>query len=229
MVISIIALLTFGIVLNLVLLLDLVEGRFEHVVFHAHHDVTKHVDQTSIGVVRESRIAGGLCQTFDRFVVQAEVENRVHHARHRHGRTRSHGDQQWILGILHLCAEFLLQRLDDRPDFFHQAFGQLLTGLVVHVTDFGGDRKTGRHWQTDACHLCQVGSFATKQLFVRCVAVSSGLPEVVNVLFSFRHFQNLLICSGLNRIPVWCCRGNGVAPVMKQDAACALSCMVAFE
>ena len=49
---------------------------------HAHDDVAVHLNETPVTIPGEARVAAGLCQGLDGFVVQAKVENGVHHARH---------------------------------------------------------------------------------------------------------------------------------------------------
>ena len=53
-------------------------------------NLAEKLDETTPGVVAESRVAGQGDQTLERGRVEAEVEDGVHHARHRHGGTRAH-------------------------------------------------------------------------------------------------------------------------------------------
>jgi hypothetical protein len=101
-----------GVFGDLVLLLDLVERVFERVVIHAHHDVAEHVDQAAIGVVSETLVLGRLGQPFGGGVVQTQVQNRVHHARHADRGTRADRDQQRVFVVAELLAEFLFERFD---------------------------------------------------------------------------------------------------------------------
>ena len=50
----------------------------------------EHLDQPPVGVVGEARVAGARREALGRLVVQAEVEDRVHHPGHRDGRARPH-------------------------------------------------------------------------------------------------------------------------------------------
>ena len=69
--------------LALYFFLILSKACFEVLVVDAAHDVAEHVDQPAVGVVGEPLVAGRVGEADDRLVVQAEVEDRVHHARHR--------------------------------------------------------------------------------------------------------------------------------------------------
>ena len=59
------------------------EDVLEDAVVDAENDVGIHLDEAAIAVVGEAGIAGARGEPFDGAVVEAEVEDRVHHARHR--------------------------------------------------------------------------------------------------------------------------------------------------
>ena len=59
-----------GVFGHLVSLLDFVEGDLEVLVINTADHVAVHVDQTTVGVVSESLLAGGVGKADDRFVVQ---------------------------------------------------------------------------------------------------------------------------------------------------------------
>ncbi len=149
----------------------------------AAHHVAVHVDQPAIGVVGKALVAGGIGQADDRLVVQAEVENRVHHARHRDGGAAADRDEQRILRVAEFLAQLFFERGDVGGHVVHQAGGQLAAALVVQVADLGRDRETGRHRQPDAGHLGQVGPLAAEQLLLLAAAFGLRAAEVVDHLF----------------------------------------------
>ena len=50
---------------------------------HAQHDVAIHLNEAAVAVPRETRVAGRILKRLHSLVVETEIENRVHHARHR--------------------------------------------------------------------------------------------------------------------------------------------------
>ena len=74
--------------------LVVLEDVLEHAVVDAQHDVGIHLDEAAVAVVGEARVARLGGQALHRLVVEAEVEDGVHHARHRRARARAHRDQQ---------------------------------------------------------------------------------------------------------------------------------------
>ena len=55
----------------------------EVVVINAHHHVAVHLDETAVAVVGEPFVAAVRGQSFDAIVIEAEVEDGIHHPRHR--------------------------------------------------------------------------------------------------------------------------------------------------
>ena len=74
---------------NVVLLLHLLDDGLEGVDIglvdrlEAHHNVAVHLNETTIGIPCEVRIAGLLRKTLNNFIVKAEVEDGIHHTGHR--------------------------------------------------------------------------------------------------------------------------------------------------
>jgi hypothetical protein len=132
-------------------------------VVDAHDHVAEHVDQPAVGVVGEALVAGGVRQALDRLVVEAEVEDGVHHARHGDGGAGAHRDQQRVGVVAELLAGLLLEQ-DDRlrtssirpPGSLRPARSTRRTTSVVMV-------KPGGHGQADGGHLGEVGALAAQQ------------------------------------------------------------------
>src|SRR5665213_904041 len=82
-----------GIVFEAFVFFFAVEDFLEHRVFHAQHDVGIHLDEAAIGIVGETRIAGEFGKTFRRLRIEAEIQHRIHHARHGDARAGTHADQ----------------------------------------------------------------------------------------------------------------------------------------
>ena len=62
----------------------------------AEHDVAVHGHEATVAVVGEPRVAGAGDDALHRLVVQAQIEDRVHHARHTGTGPGAHRDQQRI-------------------------------------------------------------------------------------------------------------------------------------
>ena len=108
------------------------------------------------------------------FVVEAEVQDRVHHARHRGAGAGAHRDEQRVFRIAELAA-------DGGADFGERGFDLRLQvggiGAVVCVVvgaDFGRDREARRHGQTEVRHLGEVRTLAAQSSFI--LAAPSALP-----------------------------------------------------
>ena len=75
------------------------------VVSDAQHHVAVHGDEAAVAVVGEAFVAGLARDRLGGFVVEAEVEDRVHHARHRGAAAGAHGDEQRVFRIAELAAD----------------------------------------------------------------------------------------------------------------------------
>ena len=114
-------------------------------------------------VAGELLVAGERRQTLNRCVVETQVEDRIHHPRHRHGCTRADGEEQWIGGIPKYLAGFRFDALDGRPHLIPQALGDEAIGVVVLPTHRRRDDKAWWHREPGLRHADQAGSLAAKQ------------------------------------------------------------------
>ena len=161
-------------------LLDGLELRIEQFVGHPHRDLAEQLDEASVGVVAETCVACLADLALQCLGIQAEVENRIHHAGHRHRRTTAHRHQQGVVWI----SKALPRRAFDARHVFahliHHVRGDILaTGTEVMQTRLGGDDEAGRHVETDLRHLTQVRTLATQQLLVTAVAFRKRVDPLV--------------------------------------------------
>ena len=161
---------------------------------HAEHDTRVHVNEPAIAVVGETRIARRRCQTLHGLVVEPEVQDRVHHPRHRLAGTGTHRHQERV----HRVAEALALGPLQHGQLLAHGIGEpgrvVPVVLVVPGADIRGDRETRRHGQSDAGHLGEVRTLAAEQVPHAGVSVGT-LAEREHVLgWLARH------CSGGKRL-----------------------------
>ncbi len=145
--------------------LVVLEDVLEIVAVDVEHDVRIHLDEAAIAVVGETLVAGRLGERDDRGVVEAEVEDGVHHARHRGARARADRKQERIGGVAEDVAG-LLSDLRDRSVDLRREIGRVGLAVVVEVgAKLGGDGEAGRHRQAEMGHFVQVRALAAEQIF----------------------------------------------------------------
>ena len=133
-------------------------------VVEAEHDLAIHLQKPAVAVPGETRVAADLGEALDGRVVEAEVEHRIHHPRHRGARARAHRNEQRVFRIAQLGAERLLDG-GERGGDLGLEFRRIAAVLLVIVgADLGGDRETRRHRQPQARHLGEIGAFAAEQV-----------------------------------------------------------------
>src|SRR5205823_7509834 len=100
------------------------------------------------------------------------IENRLHHSRHRHGRSGSYGHQQRVFGVAELFASCLLETSDVALNL-----GSELVGVLAAIEEFDGlaarDRKPGWNGHPKIGHLGEVCTLASED--ARQVAGALGL------------------------------------------------------
>ena len=159
---------------------------FEIEVVHAEHDVAEHLDEAAVRIPREARVAGARSEAFDGAVVEADVQDRVHHAGHRLPGARPHRYQQGVLGVAERRAEDGLQTRQGGVDLGLHASGQGAAVLLPREADFGRDREAGRDGDADPRHLGEAGSLAAEQGLHRPVAIGFAGAESI---YALRHRQ----------------------------------------
>ena len=145
------------------------------------HDVAIHLNEAAIAVPGKARVVRLLRQRFDRLIVQPEVQNRVHHARHRIARTGTDGHEQRIFQIAELLLRLALDGRDASLHLTLQRGGIGALVIVVIRAHLSRDREPGRHGQPDAAHLGEICPLAAEQRLHRSVAICL-LPELEHVL-----------------------------------------------
>ena len=158
----------------------------------AQHDAAVHGDEPAIAVVGEALVAGDGGETLDAAVVEAEVEDGVHHPRHRELGAGAHADEQRVGGVAEGAAHRLLEPLDVGGDLV----GEPRRPATFHVRPacIGGDGEPGRYGELqDARHLGQVGALAAEEIFVLHGRTAVFVIERVDVWHERRVYEVLSV------------------------------------
>src|SRR5581483_7249122 len=148
----------------------------EALVRDAVDGLAEHLDEAPVAVARELGVAGGARETLDRDVVEPDVEDRVHHPRHRDRSARADGDEQRVARIAEALAALLLEPLDVLGDLLVEAV-DLAAGGHVGAAGVRRDREAGRDGDAELGHLGKPDPLAAEQL----AAAVGGLVEGVDV------------------------------------------------
>ena len=177
-----------------------VDGVLEQVAVKPHDDVREHLDEAAIGVPREAGVLGLLDEAVDGLVVQAEVQNRIHHAGHRHGSTGTDGDEQRIFRIADLLSDTVLKIETILVDRVENAFRPYVAGVGVLHARLTGNRESRRNGKADVGHLGEVRALAAERRLHGGVALGyvvslSVFAKRIDALHWFGHLV-LLTSSG---------------------------------
>ena len=171
----------FDVELDALLGLHLVDELLKVLLADFHDDVGEHLDEAAVGVVNKALKLGirvALDHGVDDLVVQAEVQNGVHHAGHGSAGAGTDGNEHRVLEIAELLAVDLFHLGDVFHDLRHDLVVDLAAVLIVLGARLGGNREALRNRETDVGHFGKVRAFAAEKLAHGSVA----LAEQVNVL-----------------------------------------------
>ena len=144
--------------------------------FHSENDVGIHLDKASVGIPSKVRVTGPASQMLDDVVIDAEIEDGVHHSRHRNGGPRSNGKKERCLTIPKPSARRRLQTTDRFIDLVPE-IGRHITGFYDRTANVGRNREALWHRQTELSHLGESGAFAAEEVAV----VTVRMREVVEM------------------------------------------------
>ena len=139
-------------------------------------------------------VIGLLDHAFGHLIVEAEVEDGIHHAGHRSTCTASYADEQRVLGV----AEFTVHQAFDVFHSGHhlvmeQLHDLLLTYLIIFITGVCSDRKSRWYRNSQKIHLSKVGSFASQPLTHLCISFGFTIAEKVNSFFTHSRLEIILL------------------------------------
>ena len=172
----------FGIELVAEAGLFVLEDFLEHLVVEPHDDVGIHLDEAAVAVIGKTRVARILRQRLHRHVVEAEIEHRIHHARHRSAGAGAHGHQKQLLRIAEAPAGQLADLVECSTHLGLECVRIRLAVGIIPVAGFGGDGEAGRHRQAEAAHLGEVCALAAKQIAIARAAFRRSIAECVDPL-----------------------------------------------
>ena len=144
----------------------------EQVGIDTHNDVGEHLDKAAVAIPGKTRVLRLGDETLNGVVVEAQVEDRVHHAGHGERSARANRHEQRVGGVAELLAAAGLEVGLGGNDLIECAFGPDVAGAGVLDTGLAGNGKTTGNRQADAAHLGKVCALAAKHKVHGLVALS---------------------------------------------------------
>ncbi len=179
----------FRVALDALFCPDLLDVVFELQTFDVEDDLAEHLHQAAVRVPGKA-VTGFGGQRFDRLVVQAQVEDGVHHTGHRNTRTGANRNQERVTVIAELASHLLAEMFHPLDGLFPHAFGELFARIEIGETGFSRNRVAWWNRQTDTGHFAQVSALTAKKVPHRCIAFFEGIYPL------FSHILKLLSLEG---------------------------------
>ena len=138
------------------------ERGLERVARHAECDATEHLQESSSGIEGEPLVTGPRRKAGDGIGSETQIEDRVHHPRHRERRTGPDGEQQRISGIAEPATGTPFEHR-DRPAHLVEQIRRQTTVGHVRPTRLGRHDEPGRHGEAESRHLGEIGTLAAEE------------------------------------------------------------------
>ena len=138
------------------------------------------LDETAVGVPGRAVVAHHRPQPRHNPVIDAQIEDGVHHPRHGDAGAGTHGHQQRVVVGGELVADGLLQFGDALADGLLEsrrqagAGGTGAAGRQIVAANLGGDDEPRRHRQAQPGHFAEVAALAAQQRRHRGVALGKA-------------------------------------------------------
>jgi len=165
------------------LLLDAVQNLLKFALGNLHHDVGEHLDEAAVGVVGEPLVLREVRKPHDGHVVQAQVQNRVHHAGQRRARAGADGHEERVLDVAELLAADSFGLLERLFNLLEDLGHDDLAVVVVAGAGLGGDRKALRNRQAEIGHFGEVRTLAAEQIAHARVALAEEIDILMRHVF----------------------------------------------
>ena len=126
------------------------------------HDAAEHLDEPPIGIPGKAWIVAAARQRFHAFIIEAEIQDGIHHSRHRGRRARAHAHQQRIFSGTEFLPLQLLQPRQRRTHLLIQARRNFAAAAHVLAASGSLNGEARRHRQSGVGHLRQPGALAAQ-------------------------------------------------------------------
>ena len=143
------------------------------------HDVTVHLEEPAVRIPGKPSVPAQRRQTFDRRVVEAEVEDRLHHSRHGDRGTAADGNKQRIRRVPEALAGRFLELLQVLRDPLTER-GRHTARCEVRHAGTAGDREAWWDGHAEVRHLGQVGPLGAQHALHLARAVRASVTEEVD-------------------------------------------------
>ena len=172
--------------LELVVELDLcgglhaIENVLELLLGNVEDHVAEHLDEAAVGVIGKAGIIAAPGERLDGLVVEAEVEDGVHHAGHGELGAGTDRDEQRIFARAELLALHLFQLLQRVEHLGLDLRAQF--AAHVFAAGLGLNGEPGRNRKAGIGHLSQAGAFAAQNVLHFAVAIGFAAAEEIDIL-----------------------------------------------
>ncbi len=130
----------------------------------AFDNIGKHLDKPAVAVIGKAFIAGFFGDGGSHYIIDAQIQNGIHHARHGSAGSGSYRNKQRVFPVAEFLSGFFFQHAQVFFNLSPDLIADLFPVFVVFVAGFccNGEAIGHRHAQT--AHFSKVCTLSSKQL-----------------------------------------------------------------
>src|SRR6266508_2435944 len=148
----------------------------------SEHHVPENREEAAVAVPGEALVPRPAPESVDRLVIEAEVQDGVHHSGHRGPRARAYRDEQRPIRITQPAAASGLETGQARLDLGPEPGRLLPPGGIVGRPGLRGDGEARRHGYSQVGHLGQLAPLAAEERAHGAGTLGLAVGEEVHIL-----------------------------------------------
>ena len=125
-----------------------VNDSFEFIVVNTHSNVTEHLDKAAVSIPCKAWIVCFVCKSNNRLIIKTEVEDCIHHTRHRFSSTRTNRNQERIIFVTKFFTENCFKFVEIFIYLSVKICRIFSTQFVVFLTNIDRNCESRWNWKT---------------------------------------------------------------------------------
>ena len=142
------------------------------------HHLRINLHKPAIGVPSRPPVAHHRPQPLHDFVIDAQIQDRIHHPRHRYPGAGTHRHQQRIFRRTKTMPDRPLQLAHPLPDHLPQPFRQPIPPGQIIAANLRRNHEPRRHRQPQPRHFAKIAALAAQQRRHRSIALAETVDHL---------------------------------------------------
>ena len=175
------------VVMNALGLFYFVDDLLEEGLGNLHHNIGKHLNKSSVGIISKSGISCLLRESLNGYIVESQIQNGIHHAGHGCSRAGTNRYQERIFRITKFSAVLSLKPFQRVENLALNFFCDLFSTVIIVCAGFCCHCEALGNRQAQIGHFSQIGTFSAEKVPHFSIAFFEQI-------YPFCHVYKSLLC-----------------------------------